>query len=133
MVQFLYLGKEQILALVNLSYGVRHTPRVTRIVTRLIFRDPPSSIIRTDNRCQRPGVVYDILNPWRGRSGFPAARHERGDMARNYEELQTKMDPASLADNQQRVREELDRMSLEELRGGKPVTPADMAEPPEAP
>jgi len=43
------------------------------------------------------------------------------------------MDPASLADNQQRVREELDRMSLEELRGGKPVTPADMAEPPEAP
>lgn len=49
-------------------------------------------------------------------------------MARNYKELQAKMDPASLADNQQRVREELQRMALEELRGAKQLTQADMAE-----
>jgi hypothetical protein len=42
-------------------------------------------------------------------------------MARNYKELQAKMDPASLADNQRRVREELQRMALEELRGGTVV------------
>jgi transcriptional regulator with XRE-family HTH domain len=49
-------------------------------------------------------------------------------MARNYKELQAKMDPASLADNKQRVREELQRMALEELRGAKQLTQADMAE-----
>jgi len=49
-------------------------------------------------------------------------------MARNYKELQAKMDPASLADNQRRVREELQRMALEELRGAKQLTQADMAE-----
>ena len=49
-------------------------------------------------------------------------------MARNYKELQAKMDPASLADNQQQVREELQRMALEELRGAKSHTQADMAE-----
>ena len=42
-------------------------------------------------------------------------------MARNYKELQAKMDPASLADNKRRVREELQRMALEELRGGTVV------------
>src|SRR5436309_3561231 len=49
-------------------------------------------------------------------------------MARNYKELQAKMDPASRADNKQRVREELQRMALEELRGAKQLTQADMAE-----
>ncbi len=49
-------------------------------------------------------------------------------MARNYKELQAKMDPTSRADNQQRVREELQRMALEELRGAKQLTQADMAE-----
>lgn len=49
-------------------------------------------------------------------------------MARNYKELQAKMDPASLADNQRRVREELERIALEELRGAKSLTQADMAE-----
>jgi len=38
------------------------------------------------------------------------------------------MDPASLADNKQRVREELQRMALEELRSAKQLTQADMAE-----
>jgi len=49
-------------------------------------------------------------------------------MARNYKELQAKMDPAGRADNEQRVREELQRMALEELRGAKQLTQADMAE-----
>jgi transcriptional regulator with XRE-family HTH domain len=49
-------------------------------------------------------------------------------MARNYKELQAKMDPASLADNRRRVREELQRMALEELRGARQLTQADMAE-----
>jgi len=49
-------------------------------------------------------------------------------MARNYKELQAKMDPASRADNHRRVREELQRMALEELRGAKQLTQADMAE-----
>jgi transcriptional regulator with XRE-family HTH domain len=49
-------------------------------------------------------------------------------MARNYKELQAKMDPANRADNKQRVREELQRMALEELRGAKQLTQADMAE-----
>jgi transcriptional regulator with XRE-family HTH domain len=49
-------------------------------------------------------------------------------MARNFKELQTKMDPASRADNAQRVREELQRMALEELRSAKQLTQSDMAE-----
>lgn len=54
-------------------------------------------------------------------------------MAQNYKELQAKMNPASRADNQQRVREELHRMSQEELREAKPPAPADTAEPPDMP
>jgi len=53
---------------------------------------------------------------------------EGGGMARNYKELQAKMDPASLAENRQRVREELQRMALEELRRAKQLTQADLAE-----
>jgi transcriptional regulator with XRE-family HTH domain len=49
-------------------------------------------------------------------------------MARNFKELQAKMDPASRADNARRVREELQRMALEELRGAKQLTQSDMAE-----
>ena len=49
-------------------------------------------------------------------------------MARNYKELQVLMDPASIADNKRRVREELRRMALDELRGAKQLTQADMAE-----
>jgi transcriptional regulator with XRE-family HTH domain len=49
-------------------------------------------------------------------------------MARNYKELQAKMDRASLADNKRRVREELQRMALEELRGARQLTQADLAE-----
>jgi transcriptional regulator with XRE-family HTH domain len=49
-------------------------------------------------------------------------------MARNFKELQAKMDPASRADNAQRVREELQRMALEELRSAKQLTQSDMAE-----
>jgi len=49
-------------------------------------------------------------------------------MARNYKELQAKMHPAHRAENQQRVREELQRMALEELRTAKQLTQADMAE-----
>ena len=49
-------------------------------------------------------------------------------MARNFKELQAKMDPASRADNAQRLREELQRMALEELRGAKQLTQSDMAE-----
>jgi transcriptional regulator with XRE-family HTH domain len=49
-------------------------------------------------------------------------------MARNYKELQATMDPASIADNKQRVREELQRMALEELRNAKQLTQADLAE-----
>src|SRR5258708_4160762 len=49
-------------------------------------------------------------------------------MARNYRELQAKMDPASREDNIRRVRQELQRMALEELRGAKHLTQADMAE-----
>jgi len=40
------------------------------------------------------------------------AIEESSNMARNYKELQAKMDPASRADNKQRVREELQRMAL---------------------
>ncbi len=49
-------------------------------------------------------------------------------MARNFKELQEKMDPASRADNRQRVRDELQRMALDELRSAKQLTQADMAE-----
>jgi transcriptional regulator with XRE-family HTH domain len=49
-------------------------------------------------------------------------------MARNFRELQEKMDPASRARVQQRVREELQRMALDELRSAKQLTQADMAE-----
>jgi transcriptional regulator with XRE-family HTH domain len=49
-------------------------------------------------------------------------------MARNFKELQARMDPASRADNVRRAREELQRMALEELRGAKQLTQSDMAE-----
>src|SRR5271167_3312598 len=49
-------------------------------------------------------------------------------MARNYKELQAKMDQASRADNGQRVRDELQRMALDELRSAKRLTQAEMAE-----
>lgn len=49
-------------------------------------------------------------------------------MARNYKELQAKMDPASRADNDRQVRKELQRMALDELRSAKKLTQADLAE-----
>lgn len=49
-------------------------------------------------------------------------------MARNFKELQAKMDPASREDNKQRVREELHRMALDDLRNAQQLTQADMAE-----
>src|SRR5579862_3358572 len=49
-------------------------------------------------------------------------------MARNYKELQEKMEPASRADNSRRVRDELQRMALDELRSAKRLTQAEMAE-----
>ena len=49
-------------------------------------------------------------------------------MARNFKELQEKMDPANRAGNRQRVRDELQRMALDELRSAKQLTQADMAE-----
>ncbi len=49
-------------------------------------------------------------------------------MARNFKELQAKMDPASRADDTRRVSEELERMALEEVRSAKELTQADMAE-----
>src|SRR5580698_3403059 len=49
-------------------------------------------------------------------------------MARNFKELQARMDPASRAENARRVSEELQRMALEELRGAKQLTQSDMAE-----
>jgi transcriptional regulator with XRE-family HTH domain len=49
-------------------------------------------------------------------------------MARNFRELQAKMDPGRRSDNRQRVREELQRMALDELRSAKRLTQADMAE-----
>jgi hypothetical protein len=41
-------------------------------------------------------------------------------MARNFKKLQAKMDPVARAGNEQRVREELQRMVLAELRGAVP-------------
>jgi transcriptional regulator with XRE-family HTH domain len=49
-------------------------------------------------------------------------------VARNYRELQERMDPAARAENQQRVRKELERMALDELRSAKRLTQVDMAE-----
>jgi len=49
-------------------------------------------------------------------------------MAGNFKELQAKMDRADRAGNAQRVREELQRMALEDLRGAKQLTQSDMAE-----
>lgn len=49
-------------------------------------------------------------------------------MARSYNELQERMEPASRAQNRQRVRDELQRMALDELRSAKQLTQADMAE-----
>ena len=49
-------------------------------------------------------------------------------MARNFKELQAKMDPVNRAENEQRVREELQRMALDELRNAKRLTQADLAE-----
>jgi transcriptional regulator with XRE-family HTH domain len=49
-------------------------------------------------------------------------------MSRNFKELQQKMDPVSRSDNRQRVRDELQRMALDELRSAKQLTQADMAE-----
>jgi hypothetical protein len=41
-------------------------------------------------------------------------------MARNFKELQAKMDPPTRSDNQQRVRDELQRIALDELRSAEP-------------
>jgi DNA-binding XRE family transcriptional regulator len=49
-------------------------------------------------------------------------------MSRNFKQLQDRMDPASRDDNRRRVREELQRMTLDELRSAKRMTQADMAE-----
>src|SRR5580658_2842460 len=49
-------------------------------------------------------------------------------MARNFGELQEKMDPAIRSENQRRVRDELQRMALDELRSARQLTQADMAE-----
>ncbi len=49
-------------------------------------------------------------------------------MARNYKELQAKIDPARRATTQQRVRQELQTMALEELRNAKQATQTEMAE-----
>jgi transcriptional regulator with XRE-family HTH domain len=46
----------------------------------------------------------------------------------NFRELQEKMNPAVRSRNRQRVREELQRMALDELRNAKQLTQADMAE-----
>src|SRR5450631_4296911 len=49
-------------------------------------------------------------------------------MARNFKQLQDKMNPAMREDNRRRVREELQRMALEELRSAKQLTQSDLAE-----
>jgi hypothetical protein len=46
-------------------------------------------------------------------------------MARNFRELQEKMDPGVRSDNQQRVRDELQRIAPDKLRSSKQVTQAD--------
>jgi len=49
-------------------------------------------------------------------------------MARNFKELQAKMDPASRAENKRLVQGELHRMALDELRSARQLTQADLAE-----
>jgi transcriptional regulator with XRE-family HTH domain len=49
-------------------------------------------------------------------------------MARNYNELRARMDPVRRAQNDLLVRQELQRMALEELRTAKQLTQADLAE-----
>src|SRR5271168_2997677 len=49
-------------------------------------------------------------------------------MARNFKELQAQMGSADRSDNQRLVRNELQRMALEELRCAKQLTQADLAE-----
>ena len=49
-------------------------------------------------------------------------------MARNYKELQERMNPADRTDNAGRVGEELQRMAMDELRNARRLTQADMAE-----
>ena len=49
-------------------------------------------------------------------------------MARNFRMLQERMDPAQRADNSRLVREGLQRMALDELRGARKLTQVDMAE-----
>jgi len=46
-------------------------------------------------------------------------------MARNFKELQEKMDPTDRSDNQWHVRDELQRMALDELRIAKPERGSD--------
>jgi DNA-binding XRE family transcriptional regulator len=54
-------------------------------------------------------------------------------MARNYNELRARMDPARRTRNDGLVRQEIQRMALEELRAAKRLTQADMAEVLEVP
>src|SRR5271166_6667183 len=49
-------------------------------------------------------------------------------MARKFNELRAKMNPVDVADNKRRVRDELQRMALQELRSARELTQADMAE-----
>lgn len=49
-------------------------------------------------------------------------------MSSNYRDLQAKMTPPRRARNQQRARQELQRMALEDLRNAKQATQTDMAE-----
>lgn len=49
-------------------------------------------------------------------------------MARNYRELQAKMHPVSRMANGRRVREEIQRMALDELRNAERLTQVDIAE-----
>jgi transcriptional regulator with XRE-family HTH domain len=49
-------------------------------------------------------------------------------MARNFKELEERMAPAARIEVERRVREELQRMALDELRQAKRLTQADMAE-----
>jgi hypothetical protein len=41
-------------------------------------------------------------------------------MARNFKELQEKMAPASRSDNEQRVRDELQRIAIDKFRSADP-------------
>ena len=54
-------------------------------------------------------------------------------MARNFSKLQNKMDPVRRAENVVRVREELRRMAIDELRNARRLTQMDMAEMLEVP